>query len=201
MSDKERKGNQPFRQDLTPEDSQDLSSYLAQLGEGAGAAAAPDEEKEEEPQATPEPPPPPPPQVASETPAPSETPEKSTPLSRYDEIRQKRGVSMEKEDLALFSEFSVVIGKIHAAQRTIEKLREAHPDLVAERIYNTWISNLKDTHMIMMREFHSLRNGLKEKKYDKRCICVKCNTVFLVPLPADGICDECRSSKRQAASQ
>jgi hypothetical protein len=158
-----------FRNDISADDSDDLSKFLAQLGEDTGGRVEP-------------------------TPAPPTTPPPPQPsLSRYDELRRVKGVRMEKSDLTLFSDLSVVLGKVNAAQRTVEALREKHPDLVDERIYNTWVTNLKETQMIMLREFHALRNGLKEKKYDKRCICTKCNAVFLVPLP-DGVCDECRSA-------
>jgi len=156
-----------FRSDIAADDSMDLSKFLAQLGEEPGGRVEP----------TPQKAPPPAPEPA---------------LSRYDELRRLKGVRMEKTDLTIFSDLSVVLGKVNAAQRTVETLRAKHPELVDERIYNTWVTNLKETQMIMLREFHALRNGLKEKKYDKRCICTKCNAVFLVPLP-DGICDECRS--------
>lgn len=186
----DKKGPEPFRHEIRTGEGDELSSYLDEIGEGAGEPAEPASPPEEKDAAPPAAPPPP----AAEPPAPAKS---DAPMSRYDQIRNTRGISMEKEDLALFSEFSGVIGKIHAAQQTIEKLRTAHPDLVSERHFNTWISNLKETHMVMMKEFHALRNGLKEKKYDARCICKKCNSVFLVPLPADGMCDECRADRRR----
>ncbi|MCC5875725.1 MAG: hypothetical protein JJU11_05860 [Candidatus Sumerlaeia bacterium] len=186
----QKKGPEPFRHEIPANEESDLSAFLGELGEDAGepAAATPPQKNTKESAVPTEPPPAP---TDAEQPAKPEA-----PMSRYDQIRNTRGVSMEKEDLELFSEFSKVIGKIHAAQQTIEGLRDAHPELVPERHFNTWISNLKETHMVMMKEFYALRNGLKEKKYDKRCICIKCNTVFMVPLPADGICDECRADRR-----
>lgn len=188
-----RKDDQPsnnpsFRQDLDA-GHDDLSNYLSELQEAEGGAPSPEpapdqpasgQSREEEPAQAPPP--------AADPPPPSSA------MSRYDELRRARGVSMEKNDLSIYTDFSTVIGKIHAAQQTIEELRKDFPETFPERSYDTWIGNLKETQMIMMREFHSLRNGRKEKKYDKRCVCVKCHTVFMFPLPDDGICDECRAA-------
>lgn len=55
--------------------------------------------------------------------------------------------------------------------------------------------------MVMLKEFHALRHGQQQKKYDKRNICCGCHSVFMVPLPADGMCDECRAYKTSKASR
>lgn len=186
-----RESNTPFRHDLT-EEEKDLGGFLAELQQAEGGASPPapsaGSEADDREEQKPEPP-------AEEKPAPPRAP---SPMSRYDELRNARGVSMEKDDLCVYTDFSSVIGKIHAAQQTIEGLRRDFPDILPERSFDTWIGNLKETQMVMMREFHALRNGRREKKYDKRCICVRCFSVFLVPLPADGLCDECRAAAQDA---
>lgn len=129
-----------------------------------------------------------------ETPPPGSAP-KQRPLSRYEEMIRAPSLTMNKEDINAITEFSEMIAKVNAAQRSLEKLRTAHPELFNERMYSGWTANLKETGMIMLKEFHALRNGRQQKKYDKRFVCSKCHSVFMVPLPPEGLCDECKGSK------
>lgn len=118
-----------------------------------------------------------------------------TTRSRYDEIRKTPTLKMESGDLSVMVEFSEIIARVNTAGKAISTLRKAHPNLFPERLYKTWTDNLKETSTVMMREFHNMRNGRQQKKYDKRCICSVCHSVFMVPLGADQTCDACRAAK------
>lgn len=53
-------------------------------------------------------------------------------------------------------------------------------------------NHLRDNQNILLREFNGLQQGGRANKtYDKRYVCSKCSSVFMMPLP-DGLCDECR---------
>ena len=118
-----------------------------------------------------------------------------TTRSRYDEIRKTPTLKMESGDLSVMVAFSEVIAKVNTAGKAINTLRKSHPDLFPERLYKTWTDNLKETSTVMMKEFHNMRNGRQQKKYDKRCVCSVCHSVFMVPLGADQTCDACKAAK------
>jgi hypothetical protein len=121
----------------------------------------------------------------------------SRPMTRYEELCRKPSMSLEAGDVSVMTDLSEIIARVNEAARYVERLQKEHPNFMPERFLNLWINNLRDTSQVMMREFHALRNGRQQKKYDKRCICAKCNGVFLTVLPG-GVCDECRASKRSA---
>lgn len=165
----------PFRIDIN-DDAGDWMSALNDL------------EKEQEKSASSEPPPP-------EAPAPEKpTPAPDRPLTKYEELCRAPSMNVAKEDLSVISQFSAVIASVNDAGRSIDGLRKSFPHAVEERHFSTWSENLKMTATTMMREFHALRNGRQQKKYDKRCVCEKCHSVFMVALPGN-ICDECRAQE------
>lgn len=116
-------------------------------------------------------------------------------LSRYEELCRQRSVTLGQEDLSVFTDFGEMIGAITAAQRAVEHFRKKHHGAVPERFCNLWETNLKEANGVLMKEFHALRHGRQEKKYDPRCVCRGCHAVFMVPLPAGGLCDECRAAQ------
>jgi hypothetical protein len=116
------------------------------------------------------------------------------PLSKYEELIRTPSMKMEKADLGVITEFSQVIGAVNVAARALDDLDKRHPDQIPERMINLCRDNLRETGQVMLRELQALRHGRVQKKYDKRCVCVQCHSVFMVPLPADGICDACRAS-------
>ncbi len=127
---------------------------------------------------------------AAETSSPTE---RARRLARYEELCKRTSVKMQAEDLETLSAYSKVIGSVSNAELKLRQLVESYPDELPEHLKKTCANNLKETVMVMLNEFHQLRNGRRQKKYDKRHVCQKCHSVFLVPLPKDGICDECRA--------
>lgn len=115
-------------------------------------------------------------------------------LSRYEELCHTPTLKMESGDLNVIVAFSEVIAKVNAAGKSLNTLRKKQPELFPAHMYHTWVENLKETSTVMMKEFHHLRNGRQQKKYDKRYVCEKCHSVFMVPLPSDNTCDACRAS-------
>lgn len=126
--------------------------------------------------------------------------ERAKRLARYEELCKKTSVRMQREDLDLFSQFSTVIGAVSEAENKLRQVFEKYPERVSERQQKTCTNNMKETVMVMLNEFHQLRNGRSQKKYDKRNVCVKCHNVFMEPLPKDGICDECRAAGNRSQS-
>ncbi len=133
---------------------------------------------------------------AAETSSPSE---RARRLARYEELCKRSSVKIKPEDLAVLSEYSKVIGAVSTAELRLRQLVETYPDRLPEHLKKTCANNLKETVMVMLNEFHQLRNGASQKKYDKRQVCRKCHNVFLVALPKDGICDECRAEGERRA--
>lgn len=128
------------------------------------------------------------------TPRPTDTPRPSREaMKRYDEMRKRKSVTVRGEDIKVMEEMSEVICTVNTATSLLEEFRKKYGEAITEQKYNGWRNTLRDTSMIMLKEFHALRNGRQAKTYDKRNICSVCHTVFMEPLPADRICDECRS--------
>jgi hypothetical protein len=169
---------EPFRIELDIGNDESLEALLASLSEPAPAP-------------TPCPPSPcaPPPAPAAE---PAAAP--ARPLTRYEELLRTKGTTLDKGDLSVYAELSNLAAAVHCISRSIASLREHHPHLFSDRHYDTWIDSLKETHTTMLKEIHALRNGRLEKKYDKRFVCARCHAVFMVALPEDGLCDECRGA-------
>lgn len=136
------------------------------------------------------------PKILTPGPTGTQTPEPTDrPLSKYELLCRTPSMKMEKGDLKVWTEFSVVIGKVSAAAAALERLRTRVPSMKDNRSCRTCADNLKETSIVMMKEFHSLRNGRAAKKYDATHVCAECHMVFMVPLPEDGICDACRGAK------
>lgn len=114
-------------------------------------------------------------------------------MSRYEQLCKLPSMQMERGDMDVMLEFSEIISKVNATGRLLTKLRENHPYALPPHIMQTLRDNLKETSTVMLRELHIMRNGREKKKYEKRFVCKCCHSVFMVPLPGDGICDECRA--------
>lgn len=114
-------------------------------------------------------------------------------MARYDALRKKKSIVMKGEDIRVMEEMSDVVCTVNTATALLEEFRKQYGEAISEEKYNGWRNTLRDTSMVMLKEFHALRNGRQAKVYDKRNICSVCNTVFMQALPADRICDECRS--------
>lgn len=114
--------------------------------------------------------------------------------SRYEQLAKQSSMQLEQGDMQVLMQFSSVIAKVNEAGQALNKLRERHGEELPPHIINGLRENLKETSTVMLKELHALRNGRQQKKYDKRCICRLCHSVFMVPLPPDGICDECRAA-------
>lgn len=176
--------------------------WAAALAEFAEADAAPRRAPAPAPAAAAKPAPPPPPAVAVATPAPAtETPVPAEgapgaarPMTRYEELCKKPSMKIERADAAVFNEFSALVAHVSKALHHLEAAVAKDPEVLPERHVKTCVDNLKDTQTLMMKEFHALRNGRIQKKYDPRCVCVQCTTVYMIPLGPDGICDSCRGS-------
>ena len=123
------------------------------------------------------------------------------PLTRYEQLCRQKSVIIESDDVEIMTEFSEIISHVNEIARMVEKLEKEYPDYVPQRFIDMWSQNLKETSMVMLKEFHALRHGKEQKKYDKRNICCGCHSVFMVPLPADGMCDECRAYKTSKANR
>jgi hypothetical protein len=130
------------------------------------------------------------PPVCTETPAPVE----DRPLTKYEELCRTRSLTIGKADVGVIAEFSQVIAAMNEVQRQLDKVLKTHPEHIPERLANLVRENMRESAQTMLKELHAMRNGRVQKKYDKRCICTVCHSVFLVPLPADNICDACRAS-------
>ena len=96
---------------------------------------------------------------------------------------------MKRDDLDVFGELSEIMSSVNSALNRLQVFQRKHPYLVAPNILRHWEENLRETSTLMTREFHALRNGKDNKTYDKRCVCNICHTVYMEPLPEDGICD------------
>lgn len=183
-----------FRIDLTSDEDVSKADWdtLMQELETVGKELAPPGDEAEEAEAPPSPAVTQPEPQEVETPA--TTPE--TARSRYEELCRTPSMKMEAGDLEAMTRLSEVIGKINEALRNVEKLEEADTaGEFPERFTKLWTQNLKDTVTVLMKEFHALRHGRYQKKYDKKFICKECHGVFMAPLPG-GICDECRANHR-----
>jgi hypothetical protein len=123
------------------------------------------------------------------------TPTTDRPLSKYEELIRTPSMKMERADLGVMTEFSQIIALVSNAARAADAVEKKHPGQVPERLIRLWRDNLRETSTVMLRELHAMRNGRQQKKYDKRCVCVECHSVFMVPLPGDGVCDACRAAK------
>ncbi len=132
------------------------------------------------------------PAPAERKPLPTRRP--SPNMSRYEELCKKPSMTIKREDLKVIDELSEILGSVNTALRMLQGFEKTYEHNIPKQKFRLWEENLKDTAMIMYREFHALRNGKQQKTYDKRCICTCCHGVFMVPLP-DGLCDECRSRK------
>ncbi len=165
--------------------------------EGSDEGAAASKPREEAPA------PPAPKPAADNTPIPiaSEKPvREERPLTKYEELCKKRSVTMGREDLDVFTELSDMLCSVNESLAEFQKVIGEHPELIQKHIAKTCEDNLKDTAAVMFKEFHALRNGRMNKTYDPKCVCKQCHTVYMVPLPGDGLCDECRAAEvpRQA---
>lgn len=121
--------------------------------------------------------------------------ESGADLSRYERLCKTPTLKLKKADVEVMTEFSNIIARVNDTGRVLTELHRQHPDVLPDRIYKTVRENLKETAMVMLREFHEMRHGRAQKKYDKKYVCERCHGVFMVPLPADNICDCCRSEK------
>lgn len=137
--------------------------------------------------------------VSMPTPAPDCTP--ARPLTRYEQLCRQRSVSIESNDVEIMTELSEIISHVNEIARLIERLDKEYNGYVPQRFVDMWSQNLKETSMVMLKEFHALRNGQQQKKYDRRNVCCCCHSVFMVALPADGLCDECRAYKTTKGSK
>lgn len=131
-------------------------------------------------------------------PAPAATPppapEREKRLSRYEELCKKPSMIVKDEDAATMDELSEILSSVNSALNQLKKFEKKHPYLIAPNVFRHWEDSLKETATIMYREFHNMRNGKEKKVYDKKYVCLRCKSVFMMPLPM-GICDECRSSR------
>lgn len=121
--------------------------------------------------------------------------ERKLARARYEKLCKTPSMRMEQADMMVLSEFSEIIASVNQAGKLVGRLQSRFPDYINERMIHVCRENLKETATVMLKEFHTLRHGRQQKKYDKRCICRKCHNIFMVPLPGDGICDECRASQ------
>jgi len=182
--------NDPFRIKLDSEPAADLRQAYADL-ERQGASQTPLPQR---PANAPTPAPVAP-VAAVCTPVPTETPNPDRPLSKYEEMCRARSLTIASADVNVITQFSQVIAALNDALRAAEKLPVTHPNVMPERMTSLIRDNLRECAQTMMKELHAMRNGRVQKKYDKRNVCCECHTVFLVPLPADNVCDACRAAK------
>lgn len=122
------------------------------------------------------------------------------PMTRYEQLCKLPSMQMERADMDVMVEFSEVIALVNKAGRSATKLRDNHPYALPEHITNMIRNNLKETATVMLRELHIMRNGRAKKTYEKKFVCKSCHSVFMVPLPGDGICDECRAGMTPRSS-
>jgi len=97
---------------------------------------------------------------------------------------------MEYEEMLVTNEFSEIIRYHNRALERLKRFQEGYPYLIAPNVFSAVEFNLKENITVLYREFQGLQNQ-KEKKYDTKHTCRKCNQVFFTSLP-DGLCDECR---------
>lgn len=179
------------------------SPYHLKLDMGSGGDAALDWEaalKELEAAPPPRPKQPPVQGVAEATPpAATPSPARPTELSLYDQIRKKAAApkpTITADDLRTLDELAEILASVNGALTLLDGFEKHHPESVPERTRAGWRHNLKETSAIMLREFHTLRHGKRNKTYDPRCVCTMCHTVALYPLP-EGLCDECRGKQNR----
>lgn len=195
----ERDPNLPFREEIKMDDGDSASNWMELLNE------LKDSKREEAP--GPQPTPPTPVDVPDEprgrtvevdiTPDmeddTAKVDEQQRRRDRYQELCREPSMNIQKADMMVMSEFSDIIAEVNKAGKDLTRLRSEFEGVIQPRILNTCVENLKETATVMLREFHNMRHGRQEKKYDKRYVCVNCHQVFMVPLPGDRICDECRA--------
>ncbi|CAN5465144.1 hypothetical protein BH09SUM1_BH09SUM1_29600 [soil metagenome] len=184
----------PFRIEIKAdpaEGAQDWQSAMAEFEE---------KEKPKRPVAA-KPTAPPPPTRASERP--KLTPDdvatrddapvsQARPMTRYEELCKTPSMKIEKADISVITDFSLLIGRVNEIGRDLLKLQKDAPEMFQERFYRTWHDNVKETSVIMLKELHALRNGRQQKKYDKKYVCSKCHSVFMAALGPDLLCDACK---------
>lgn len=182
----------PFGREIKLETGDSASDWMALLSELRGTkeeGGEPEEQREKGGEVK-----------LEESKPPVEMEEKEKRRSRYEELCRTPSISMKQTDMLVMSEFSEIIGQVNKAGKALNTLRKQHPGLVQDRLAETCVENLKETSQVMLREFHSMRHGREQKKYDKRCVCVNCHGVFMTPLPSDRICDECRAGQTPSAA-
>ena len=137
-------------------------------------------------------------------PAPSKAPQQpiktSGKMTRYEELCKTPSIKMSSDDLNVMTEFSNIIAKVNRAVSLLEKLKTEHSYAAEERFLTTWHGNAREVQLVMMKEFQQMQHGRVEKKYDQRCICKKCHSVFMEPIPG-GVCDECKAASMPRAKQ
>ncbi|MBI1292566.1 hypothetical protein GC173_15215 [bacterium] len=116
------------------------------------------------------------------------------PLTKYEEMCRAKSLNIGAADVKVIAEFSQIIAAVNEATRMLDRLEKTYPDQLPDRLLTLIRENLRDSTQTMLKELHAMRNGRVQKKYDKKYVCCECHTVFLVPLPADNVCDACRAS-------
>lgn len=133
-------------------------------------------------------------------PAPAPTPRTPPPtptkegLSRYEQLCKTPSMQVKSKDYKVIDEFSDILSNVNTALNALKKFETEHPYLVAPNVFRIVEDALKESSTILFREFHNLRNGVKQKTYERKYVCSECHSVFMVPLP-DNVCDECRGKK------
>ncbi len=122
------------------------------------------------------------------------------PMTRYEQLCKLPSMPMEQDDKKVMVEFSGVIAKVNEAGKAFSQLRHQFPELIPPHLQSALRENLRETSTVMLRELHNMRNGRQQKKYDNRYICKRCHSVFMIPLPSDRLCDECRASDTATAA-
>ncbi len=131
---------------------------------------------------------------------PDPTEQTSGSSSRYEEVIRRKSLKVEKADVHVMMEFSSIIAKVNEAGKTITKIRDQYPDEIPTHLSNGIRDNIKETATVMLKEFQAMRHGRTQKKYDKKYVCKKCHSVFMVPLGKEGICDECKASQTSSSA-
>jgi hypothetical protein len=102
------------------------------------------------------------------------------------------------ETLLVINELSEIIKNHTTALSRVDLLAEEYEGIITPNEIDALRNHLRDNQNILLREFNGLQQGGRTKKvYDKRYVCTKCHSVFLMPL-TNGMCDQCRSKGEPA---
>ncbi|MBX3727849.1 MAG: hypothetical protein KF858_01590 [Candidatus Sumerlaeia bacterium] len=98
-----------------------------------------------------------PPPVRAPEPAPV-LPPPPTPSAPVEEFLQDRGNRVPALDGNVAEDLVTILTAVNSAMQQLGKFQQSHPYLIAPNILRTWQDELKETSILMNREYRRLRN-------------------------------------------